>query len=156
MPGAGFYSIHAARLCFRSDGRWYADDEPVTHERLARLFSRYLRRKPGGGFEIWIDERYHADVEVEDTLYVVSSVHAAADGSLSVELNDGSSEPLDPTSLSVGRDNVVYCRVKHGRERARLLRPAYYQLAPLIDEGAPGQYQLHCGRHTYPIGRLDS
>ena len=29
MPGAGFYAIHTTTLSFRSDGRWYADDDPV-------------------------------------------------------------------------------------------------------------------------------
>ena len=72
MPGAGFYAIHTSKLAFRGDGRWYADDEPVVHERLARLFSRHVRRKPTGGYEIWIDDRYHADVDIEDTPYVVS------------------------------------------------------------------------------------
>src|SRR5512139_3311677 len=137
MPGAGFYSIHTSTLSFRSDGRWYADDEPVVHERLARLFSRYLRRAPNGGFEIWIDERYHADVEVEDTPYVVTTVNVDSAAGFSIELNDGTTEALDPGTLHVGRSDVLYCRVKNGRERARFLRPAYYQLAHFIEETAP-------------------
>src|ERR1043166_4484550 len=99
MPGAGFYVIHTSKLTFRSDGRWYADDEPVVHDRLARLFSRYVRRKSSGGYEIWIDDRYHADVEVEDTPYVVTALHADPEGGLSVELNDGSTQPLDASSV---------------------------------------------------------
>jgi hypothetical protein len=153
MPGAGFYAIHTSRLCFRSDGRWYADDEPVLHPRLARLFSRYLRRKPSGGYEIWIDERYHADVEIEDTPYVVISVHADGDEALSIELNDGTTEGLDPDALEVGTDNVLYCTVKQGTERARFLRPAYYQLTAFIEEPAPGRFLLRCGRSTHTIGQ---
>src|SRR5436190_7215906 len=99
MPGAGFYAIHTSTLSFRTDGRWYADDEPVTHQRLAQLFSRYLRRKPSGSYEIWIGERYHADVEIEDTPYVVTGVQAEANGGLSVELSDGTRERLDPPTL---------------------------------------------------------
>ena len=124
MPAAGFYSIHTAKLTFRSDGRWYADDDPVVHERLARLFSRYVRRKPGGGYEIWIDERYHADVEIEDTPHVVTAAHTDAAGHFTVDLNDGTTEVLDPDSLQVGANDVLYCRVKDGTERARFLRPA--------------------------------
>jgi hypothetical protein len=157
MPGAGFYAISYAKLKFGSDGRWYVDGEPVVHERLALLFSRYLRRKPTGGFEIWIDERYHADVEVEDTPYVVTDVGlASSPGSagFTLRLSDGSSEPLDPDSLQVGAGNALYCRVKGGSERARFLRPAYYQLAQFIEEAGGGQFRLRCGHTTHAITQL--
>jgi len=153
MPGAGFYSIHTNKLSFRSDGRWYADDEPIVHERLARLFSRYVRRKAGGGFEIWIDERYHADVEVEDTLHVVVGVDRGDSGAYRIELNDGSIEPLDPSTLEVGAGEVLYCRARDG-ERLRFLRAAYYRLADAIDEGASGGFVFHCGNTDYPVARL--
>jgi hypothetical protein len=153
MAGAGFYTIHTSRLTFGRDGRWYADDEPVVHDRLARLFSRYLRRKPGGGYEIWIDERYHADVDIEDTPYVVISVSAEDEERFIIDLNDGSAELLDPGGLYTGADNVLYCRVKGGEERARFLRPAYYQLADWIEESESGGFRLRCGEHVYPIER---
>jgi uncharacterized protein len=151
MPRAGFYAIHTSKLEFRSDGRWYADGELVTHDGLARLFSRYVRRKPSGGYEIWIDERYHADVEIEDTPWVVTAVGTDDRGNLSVELNDGAVEPLDPNSVQVAADHVMYCRVRDGRERARFLRPAYYQLAKFIEETAPGRFQLRCGGSAHLI-----
>ena len=151
MPGAGFYAIPTAKLSFRSDGRWYADADPVVHERLARFFSRYLRRKSSAGYEIWVDERYHADVEIEDTPYVVTSVHTDAAERLSVELSDGSIEPLDGETLEIGDGNVCYCRVKQGAERARFLRAAYYQLTAFIDEPAPGRFLLRCGSNTHTI-----
>jgi hypothetical protein len=151
MPGAGFYSIHTSKLSFRSDGRWYADDEPVLHQRLARLFSRYLRRKPSGGYEIWIDERYHADVDIDDTPYVITRADPDASGQFTVDLNDGTTEILVPKTLHVGSNDVLYCDVKNGTERARFLRPAYYQLANFIEEVAPGRFQLRCGGTRHPI-----
>lgn len=154
MPGAGFYSIHTSKLTFRSDGRWYADEDPVVHERLARLFSRHVRRKPGGGYEIWLDERYHADVDIEDTPYVVTAVATDAAGQFTIELNDGTTEVLDADSLQVGANDVLYCRAKHGAERVRFLRPAYYQLAHFIEEVGPGRFQLRCGGITHPIAQL--
>jgi hypothetical protein len=154
MPAAGFYSIHTSKLTFRSDGRWYADEDPVLHERLARLFSRYVRRKPSGGYEIWIDERYHADVDIEDTLYVVTAADADAAGHFTVDLNDGTTELLNADSLQVGAKDVLYCCVKNGSERARFLRAAYYQLANFIEEAGPGRFQLRCGGITHPIAQL--
>ena len=130
MAGAGFYAIHTSKLSFHRDGRWYADDEPVIHERLARLFSRYVRRRPAGhGYEIWIDERYHADIEVEDTPFVVTSVVANSDGTFALELNDGTVELLDPMYLTVGDAARMYCLVKQGTERALLL--AAHRILPI-------------------------
>jgi hypothetical protein len=155
MPGAGFYTIQVCKLRFASDGRWYADGEPVLHERLARLLSRYLRRKAnGGGYEIWIDERCHADVEVEDTPYVVTAVDNEPDGQFYIDLNDGTTELLDADSLQVSRENVLSCRVKNGGARARFLRPAYYQLTRFIEDAGNGRFQLRCGGGTHVISLL--
>ena len=160
MAGAGFFPITASQLRFGSDGRWYADGEPVTHARLARFFTRHLRRKVPGGYEIWVDERYHADVEIEDSPFVVISV--SADGETGstpcrpgfiLHLNDETTERLDPETLQVGADNVLYCRIKGGTERARFLRPAYYQLAQFIEEHGDGQFRLHCGTVAHPIAQ---
>jgi len=165
MAGAGFFSIHAAKLKFGSDGRWYADDEPVTHARLARFFTRHLRRSASEGYEIWVDERYHAGVEIEDTAYVVTAVSGdlSADTGASltdgcrgfiIRLNDDTTEPLAADTLEVGTANVLYCCVKGGTERARFLRPAYYDLAQFIEETAGGRFQLRCGTATYTIAQL--
>lgn len=152
MAGAGFYPIETRQLCFRKDGRWYADDEPVEHERLARLFSRHLRRKPdGSGYEIWIDERYHADVVVEDTPFVVVGVNLGDGAAGSLTLNDGGEEELDADSLEVGEGEVLYCRVRQGSERARFLRSAYYQLVPHLEETAEGGFALRLGDRLHPI-----
>ena len=34
MSKAGFWAIHTGELKFGRDGRWYADGEPVLHDRL--------------------------------------------------------------------------------------------------------------------------
>ena len=151
MPGAGFYSIHTDKLSFGTDGRWYADGEPVLHKKLANLFSRYLRRKRTGGYEIWIDDRYHADVEVDDTPYVVVGVDVDPDDDIYVELNDGSTEHLAGDTLQVSNADVLYCAVKNGTERARFLRPAYHQLADRIEQTEAGRFTLRCGAKHYPI-----
>lgn len=154
MPGAGFYAIHTDKLRFGRDGRWYADGEPITHQRLANLFSRHLRRKPDGGYEIWIDERYHADVEIEDTAYVVVAAEADdTQAELSVKLNDGSTERLDSDRLSMSQDSALYCTVKGGCERARFLRSVYHQLVDRIEQTEEGEFALRCGAKLYPIHR---
>ncbi len=151
MARAGIHLVPSGKLSFRADGRWYADGELVTHQRLASLFSRHLRRASSGGFEIWLDEGSHAEVDVEDTPYVVTTATVRDDGAVSLELNDGTLEALAPEGLSVARDHVMYCAVKGGAERARLLRPAVQHLAAYIEEGDTGGFRLRCGNLVYPI-----
>lgn len=152
MPGAGLYPIHTDRLTFARDGRWYADGEPVIHPRLAVFFSRHLRRKAAGGYEIWVDERFHADVEIEDTPFVVVGIDCRADGVIELELNDGTREELDENGLEVGDDDAFYSPIKNASERARWLRAAHNQLAPHVVERNDG-FEVSCAERRYPIRR---
>jgi hypothetical protein len=151
MPRAGFYAIHNSSIRFGRDGRWYADGQLITNPRIADLFSRHVQRADNGGYRLRIADE-QAAIEVEDTPYVVIGA-GEADGAAWVELNDRSREALDATSLSVGADDVLYCRVKDGREPARFLRPAYYQIAHLIDAAAGGGFVFRSGAEAHPIGR---
>ncbi len=149
MARAGFYAIHSSTIRFGRDGRWYSDDEPITNTRIADLFSKHVVRRPDGsyGIEIGWDK---APIEVEDTPYVVARVDAGADGAFYIELNDESRELLDVTSLSMSDENVLYCSVKGGAERARFLRAAYYQLAPHFHE-AGGRFYVRAGGRDHAI-----
>ena len=153
MATAGFYSIHTDELKFASDGRWYADGEPILHERLALLFSRHLRRKADGGYEIRIDDQYHADVVVADTPFVVTDIDIG-EHDATITLNDGSRETLAAETLAVGNEDVLYCMVKNGDEPARFLRSAYHRLAPLlVDDASATGFALRIGGRNLPIGK---
>jgi hypothetical protein len=134
---AGFWAIQSTKIRFGRDGRWYADGEPIANARIADLFSRHVVRQPDGSYRIEIGWD-KAPIEVEDTPFVVRRTEAEPGGGFDVELNDGSREPLDLDSLEISGEHVLYCRVKGGAESARFLRPAYYQLAPYIEERAGG------------------
>lgn len=151
MPRAGFYAVESGKISFRHDGHWYSDDERIDNPRIALLFSRSLKRNPDGSYFLQVAEE-RAPITVEDTPYVVRSVEDA-DG-LIVVTNDEEREPLDPTTLAVGRDNVLYCRVKGGEFRARFLRPAYYHLSAYFAAEDDGGFVLVMGGRRYPIGRL--
>lgn len=151
MARAGFYAVHNARIRFGRDGVWYADEEPIANARIAELFARHIRRGEDGAYIIQIGfER--APVEVDDTPYVVVGVDLEADGAVHLELNDRTREKLDPSTVAVGERDVLYCRVKAGEERARFLRSAYYQIAPLIAEDPHGRFVLRLGGDHHRIG----
>lgn len=152
MPRAGFYAIHNSTIRFGRDGRWYADGQPIANPRIARLFSQSVHRTATGGYELRVAEE-RAPITVDDTPYVVTGATDDGGGIIWLELNDGSREALDPRSLAVGADEVLYCTVKQGREPARFLRPAYYQVASHIAPDAGGGFVFRTAGGAHPIGR---
>jgi len=151
MARAGFYAIHNSEIRFGRDGRWYADGEPIANPHIVDLFSRHVQRYDGGGYMLRIGDE-QARIVVDDTPYVVISASVGADG-IWIDLNDHSRERLDPSTLEIGAAEVLYCRVKDGREPARFLRAAYYQLAEHVDAPRPGRFVLHAGGAEHPIAR---
>ena len=153
MARAGFWSVGGYKISFRKDGRWYADDEPIPNERIARLFSRHLGPDGSGGWVIDVGIDRHS-VTVEDTPLVVRRIEGDPERGFRILTNDGITDELDCTTLEVGSGDVLYCTVergeKRGRMRARFLRPAYYELARHIDfEGH--RPVLHCRGRDYPL-----
>lgn len=150
MPMAGFYAIQNSEIRFGRDGQWYADGEPIANPRIAALFSRSVEARGDGGYRLRVGDET-APIVVDDTPYVVTGI--AAGDRLRVTLNDGTEEEVDAGNILLGDADVFYCRVKGGTEDARLLRPAHYQLAALIEEGAPGEFRLRVGSHVHAIVR---
>ena len=137
MAKAGFWAIDPTRkISFGKDGWWYANDERIHNRRINILFSQHLRKTVAGTYEIAIGWDKVA-VEIEDAPYVVTRVTGDAEQGLTLRLNDESEEPLDPTTLSISQENVLYGRVKNREHAARFSRPAYYQLAVHVQEDIP-------------------
>jgi hypothetical protein len=150
MASAGFYAVESHTIRFGRDGEWYSDGERITNPRIARLFSRCLRRDDHGGYRLQMGEE-QAPIEVEDTPYVVRQVEGDPTG-FTVVLNDETREPLDPSTLRHDANHVLYCRVKGGEHEARLLRPAYYALARWVRPSDGGRrYALEIGGRLFPI-----
>jgi hypothetical protein len=150
MPRAGFYAVESGKISFRRDGHWYSDEERIDNPRIALLFSKSIRVNPDGSFYLQVAEE-RATITVEDTPYVVTTIEDATDGGLTIVTNDAEREALDPATVEVGRDNVLYCRVKGGQFRARFLRPAYYHLSErFVAEDAEHVAIAIAGCH-YPI-----
>jgi hypothetical protein len=152
MAKAGFWAIDPTRkISFGKDGWWYANDERIENRRINLLFSQHLHKTAEGTYEIAIGWD-KVTVTIDDTPYVVTRVTGDGVQGLLLRLNDESEELLDPATLHVGQDHVLYCRVKGGEHAARFLRPAYYQLTAHIQEDtATNSFLLHLGNTTYPI-----
>lgn len=150
MARAGFYPVESGKISFRRDGNWYSDDERIDNPRIALLFSKSLKRNPDGSYFLEAGGE-RAAVEVEDTPYVVKAVEGDAAGGFTLVLNDEEREALDPTSLEIGPDNVLYCRVKRGQTRARFLRSAYYHLSDCLHDAGRGGFVLVMAGRRYAL-----
>jgi uncharacterized protein len=152
MARAGFYAIQNSEIRFGRDGRWYADGQPIDNARIADLFSQHVQRRSDGGYMLRIADE-QAPIVVEDTPYVVTGAEIGSDGTIRLDLNDHSREPLDPRTLRIGADEVLYCRIKQSSEAARFLRPAYYQIAQHLARTDTGAFVLRLPEGDYPIAR---
>ncbi len=118
------------------DGRWFSNEEEITHRKTYLLYSRSLVRDVSGRILLRIKNE-EWPVEVEDAPYVVKSLDADTAGTdeiaaIDLLLNDETRERLIPETLRIGAANVPYCRVHGGQFEARFSRNAYQLLFPYI------------------------
>jgi uncharacterized protein len=153
MPRAGFYAVESGKISFRKDGNWYSDEERIDNSRIALLFSQSIKQNPDGSYFLQVAEE-RAPITVEDTPYVVKAIEPIENdgkGGFVLILNDDTREALDPATLEVGAENVLYARVKGGRYRARFLRPAYYHLSANFETDGSGRFFIQIGGNRYPL-----
>lgn len=130
------------------EGRFRHRGEPITHALTLEVLWRSLSRAEDGRYVVAIG-RETACVEVLDAPYGARGLSLEAAGPL-LHLTDGSTEPLDPSTLRLGRDGVLRCAVKGGH-RARFCRAAQATLGQLLEEPAPGRYQISIDGRPWPI-----
>jgi hypothetical protein len=139
------------------EGDWYYRGSLMQRADIVSHLCQHLRREESSGLYIIQMGKQRCYLEVEDTPLVVTSV-------LFEENKEGDQEELllsikhlktkellNPKTLWVGKENVLYCRVMADTIPARFLRPAYYQLAEFIHEDKEDHrfYLLLSGKRYY-------
>ena len=132
-PGASREST----IVLDRDGRFWHDGARVDHPALEQALRSWIALHPDDGRLILTNGYDWCYFRVEDAPFVVDALRFEPDGAVTLRLFDGSEEPLDPATLSLGASGVVYARVKGGSLDARFSRHAQTQLAPLLVEGDP-------------------
>lgn len=126
-------------IVLNKDGTFFHDGSLFQHEKMALVFSKWIRRHPDNGrfiLENGFDWTYFT---VEDVPFFVQSLKTDPNTSeVSMELSDGSQELLLPSNLTEDEQGVLYCLVKNGEFEARFLRAAQLQLAPFLGESDAG------------------
>jgi hypothetical protein len=128
------------------EGIWYYRGAHMFRKDILCIFFDNLNLDDCGRYFVQLNQEV-CYLDVEDTAFVISAVYKTenSDGcneQIEVLLNDDTREALDLTTLEVGKDNVMYCRVKDGKFPARFSRKSYYQLAQHIcqDDSANNFY----------------
>jgi len=126
------------------EGVWYYKGALMFRKEILSVFFEHLRIDECGKYLIELgEERCYLDVE--DTAYIVAAVYQTqlpdnGRAQIDILLSDDSCEKLEMQSVYVGRDNVLYCRVKEGKFTARFARNSYYQLAEFIEQSENGNH----------------
>ncbi len=109
-----------------ASGRWWNDQDPITHANLVAAFDAWIERAEDGRYCLKNDINW-AYVTVEGAPIDVRSLRVDGE-SVSLSLSDGRTEPLVLASLREGPDGALYCTVRAGTMPARLSPHAAMQL----------------------------
>jgi len=138
------------------EGVWYYKGAHMFRKEILSVFFEHLRIDDCGKYLIELgEERCYLDVE--DTAFIVVAVYKTqlpdnGRAQIDILLSDDSCEQLEMQSLHVGRDNVLYCRVKEGKFTARFSRNSYYELAEFIEQSENGKdYFINLNGEKYII-----
>lgn len=146
------------------EGFIYLDGSEVEDPGFYNLVHRSLQRTEDGRFmAVCQGERCY--FQVEDVPYVVIDLEIVRTSEARSRKPDGGlervsllfrgdyREALDPTTLCVGKCNVLYCRVRNGSFEARFNRKAYYDLASHIQHDPwSDEFYLMIESQKYSIG----
>jgi len=121
------------------DGAWFHKGAPIIHRELLLLFYQCLSVDELGRYIIKFNDQV-CRLDVEDTPFVILStdfVRAGAEEEKNrfiLHLIDDTKEELALETFTIGPDNVLYCKIRNGKFKARFSRPSYYQLAQHVEE----------------------
>lgn len=138
------------------EGVWYYRGAEMFRKDIVQSLYQHLKRDQDGRYRIEIGED-RADVDVEDTPYVVKSVSCIfTEGKgkdvINLHMPDDSIDELDPSTLRVGADNALYGIMAGAGMEARFSRSGYYQLAEHIEfEAGQDKYYICLNGHRYYI-----
>ncbi len=138
------------------EGVWYYEGNEMFRKDILSTFFQELERDSTGEYFIRHNDQIFS-IQVEDVPFAVKSIEFSADEKgvesfFSILLTDDSVEALDPATLRMEKDNVIYCAVKGKRFEARFTRISYYQFAEYIQYDSENNiYYIKINDRIYEI-----
>lgn len=131
------------------EGRLWIEGTELTDPQVLKFFMTKMESIPDGKFRVLCMGENNL-ITAEDVPYVVQSIDIKPDR-IHLKFPGGYQEELDPKTLFVGRDNVLYCKVRKGSFTARFNRKTYLELTHWIDGGKGKGYFLNWQGEKFPI-----
>jgi len=152
-------AIPPCQIFVSKEGKWYHEAAEIIHRPIFLWLIQSLEKTEDGLFLVHLNNQ-KCVLEVEDTPLVIQRVDLQPESSedsdqIRLVLNDESEENLDPETLKISPENVLYTTVKKRQFPARFLRPAYYQIAEYMAEDEPGEFVLLLNQKKYPVRKMD-
>ena len=156
----GEASLFQRDIRIDKDGVWYYRGAEMSRKDIVNLFYRHLKRDETGRYLIEIgNDRCYPDVE--DTPFVIKAVYRSfseekGEDAIYLLMPDDQLEKLDPSTLRIGDDNVLYCHVAGISFEARFSRASYYQLAECIEQDPNNNlYYISLNGQSYYLRKRD-
>lgn len=146
----------SADIRIDKDGIWYYRGMEMFRKDIVNLLYRHIKQDEDGKYLVEYEGK-RSYLEVEDTPFIVKSIYLSHNedrDSIDLIMPDGSREVLDPATLRVGADDILYGTILGSGIEARFSRTSYYQLAELIEQ-EPGQdkYYICLSGNRYYINQ---
>ena len=112
------------------EGYLWHDGIAFDDPQFLNFFMKNMERLPDGQFRVFCQGE-ECRIVPEDVPYVIRDVEILPN-TIGLTFPGDYRETLDPKTLSVGKLNVLYCRVRNGQFEARFNRKSYWEIAKHI------------------------
>jgi hypothetical protein len=138
-------------------GRFWHEEGPVAHGRLAAALHTWIRRHPDDGRYILSNGYDWTYLTVDDAPYFVRRLRIEPERVV-LELSDASEEALQPETARIGEGGALYASVKRdapcGPYEAKFTRHAQASLAPVLVE-VDGRAGVWVGAKAIAVGPFE-
>jgi len=131
------------------EGRLWIEGAELCDKQVLKFFMRQTEKLPDGKYRVLCMGETNL-IEAEDVPYVVQGVDNK-DDQVELIFPGGYREVLDPSTLYVGQENVLYCKIRQGKFIARFNRQPYMELTKSVERDAERNYFLTLGGKQYII-----
>jgi uncharacterized protein len=139
---------HESAIVLDREGRFWHEGEEIRHPGLVGAFRRWLRAGPDGHPILEAAPGNWCTLRVEGAALFVDRVRVEPDRVV-LGLWDGTEEPLDPSTLRLGPEGALHCRVR-GLE-ARFGRDAHFKLGGHLEPAGSGGFVLRLGDEQFSV-----
>jgi hypothetical protein len=142
------------------DGIWYYRGAEMFRKDIVQLLFRHLRQDENGWYLIEL-ENNRCYLDVEDTPFVIKAINRIISKEKGQDviylfMPDDSIEELNPSTLRIGKGNILYCIMAGSGFIARFSRASYYQIAEYIEyDSEQDEYYIPLNGHNYFVKKGD-